>query len=58
MAYQDFLLDKRVTQRHLDKGILDPKLVEKALAALPDRSANIAPPTSADEAPEADGDED
>jgi hypothetical protein len=43
MAYQDFLLDKRIVQRHLDKGIVDAKQMEKSIAALPDRAANIAP---------------
>ena len=42
MANQDFLLDKRVLQRNLDKGVVDAKAVEKMLAALPDRADNVA----------------
>ena len=41
MAYQDFLLDKRIVQRHLDKGIVDAKAVDKAIKDLPDRADNV-----------------
>lgn len=36
----DFDFDKRVRERHLASGILEPKVVEKYLAALPDQEAN------------------
>jgi hypothetical protein len=53
MAYQDFLLDKRIVQRHIDKGFVDAKLLEKAIKDLPDRAENVT--SSALEA-DADGD--
>jgi hypothetical protein len=41
MAYQDFLLDKRIVQRHIDKGIVDAKVVDKSIKELPDRTDNV-----------------
>lgn len=41
MAYQDFLLDKRIVQRHIDKGIVDAKVVDKSIKELPDRTDNM-----------------
>lgn len=55
MAYQDFLLDKRIVQRHIDKGLLDPKVVEKAIKELPDRADNAT--STALEADDDGGDE-
>jgi hypothetical protein len=40
MAYQDFLIDKRILQRNLDKGLVDGKTFDKLLAGLPDRADN------------------
>ncbi len=42
MAYQDFLLDKRIVQRNLDKGLVDGKQLDKLIASLPDRADNAA----------------
>jgi len=53
MAYSDWLIDKRVVQRNLHKGLVDPKELDKLTKALPDRTDNIAAP-EADE-PETDG---
>ena len=39
---QEFLLDKRIVQRNVDKGLIDAKTVEKLQAALPDRADNVA----------------
>lgn len=41
MAYQDFLLDKRIVQRHIDKGIVDAKVVDRSIKDLPDRADNV-----------------
>jgi len=38
----EFLLDKRIIQRNVDKGLLDAKAAEKALSSLPDRADNVA----------------
>jgi hypothetical protein len=42
MAYKDFIIDKRIIQRNLDKGLVDSKQLEKLVAALPDRADNVA----------------
>jgi hypothetical protein len=42
MAYLDFLFDKRIIERHIEKGLVDPVDYEKWLASLPDRSENAA----------------
>lgn len=42
MAYQDFLIDKRILQRNIDKGLVDPKQLDKLVASLPDRADNVA----------------
>ena len=38
----EFLFDKRIIQRNVDKGLLDAKAADKALAYLPDRADNVA----------------
>lgn len=43
MAYQDFLIDKRIVQRSIDKGLVDAKTFDKSLTTLPDRAENVAP---------------
>lgn len=43
MAYPDFLIDKRVLQRNIDKGVVDATQHETRLASLPDRADNVAP---------------
>jgi hypothetical protein len=40
MSYPDFLLDKRVLQRNLKKGLVDAKEYEKLVARLPDVANN------------------
>ena len=42
MAYKEFLIDKRIVQRHIDKGVVDSKQYDKHLSALPDRAENAA----------------
>lgn len=42
MAYQEFLIDKRIVARHIEKGFVDVKLYEKGITQLPDRTENIA----------------
>lgn len=38
----EFLFDKRIIQRNVDKGLLDAKTADKTLANLPDRADNVA----------------
>ena len=40
MSSQDFLFDKRVIQRNVEKGLLDQKTVQKTISSLPDRADN------------------
>lgn len=42
MAYKDFLIDKRILQRNIDKGVVDAKQFDKLLTSLPDRTENAA----------------
>ncbi|UJR78556.1 hypothetical protein [Sandaracinus amylolyticus] len=42
MAYKDFLIDKRILQRNIDKGLVDAKQYDKLLTSLPDRAENAA----------------
>ncbi len=37
----EFLFDKRIIQRNVDKGLVDAKTVEKTLSTLPDRADNV-----------------
>jgi hypothetical protein len=39
---QEFLLDKRIVQRNVEKGLIDAKTVEKLQSTLPDRADNVA----------------
>jgi hypothetical protein len=43
MSYPEFLIDKRVVQRNIAKGIVDAKEYKKLLEALPDVSSNAEP---------------
>lgn len=52
----EFLFDKRILQRNIDKGLLDSKVAEKSLSNLADLTDNVAI-TSYDE-PELDADDD
>ncbi len=40
MAYSNQLIDKRVVERNIAKGLVDPEEYKKSLEALPDREAN------------------
>ncbi|HEY8429813.1 MAG TPA: hypothetical protein VIL20_15620 [Sandaracinaceae bacterium] len=40
MAYPEFLIDRRVVQRNIAKGLVDAKEYEKYLAELPDVQGN------------------
>ena len=42
MAYSDWLVDKRVIERNLRKGLVDPKELEKLHKQLPDLADNVA----------------
>ena len=55
MAYQDFLIDKRVLQRNIDQGLVEPKQYDKLLGTLPDRADNVAPVTVDDDEDDDDG---
>ncbi|MBX7193653.1 MAG: hypothetical protein K1X94_16470 [Sandaracinaceae bacterium] len=49
----EFLFDKRILQRNIDKGLLEAKTADKTLSSLPDRADNVAI-TSYDDEPSAD----
>jgi hypothetical protein len=38
----EFLFDRRILQRNIDKGLVDAKTVEKTLSSLPDKADNVA----------------
>jgi hypothetical protein len=40
MPYPEFLVDKRVVQRNIAKGLVDPARLEKELTSLPDSQPN------------------
>lgn len=40
MAYDNSLIDKRVVERNIKKGLVDPELLKTAIEGLPDREAN------------------
>ncbi len=42
MAIPDFLIDKRVLQRNIDKSVVEVGQYEKLLTSLPDRADNVA----------------
>ena len=41
MAYDNFLIDKRVVERNISKGLVDPEQLKAQIEALPDREANL-----------------
>ena len=43
MSYPDFLLDKRVVGRTIEKGLVDKKEYQKALKSLADAESNAEP---------------
>jgi hypothetical protein len=41
MAYDNFLIDKRIVERNITKGLVDPEVLKKHIEALPDREQNL-----------------
>ena len=41
MAYEDFLIDKRVVERNIKKGLVEESELKKQIEALPDREQNL-----------------
>ncbi len=56
MSYPEFLIDKRVIQRNVAKGLVDAKEYEKLLTRLPDvqHNADACAPETAEEPDELD----
>jgi hypothetical protein len=40
MAYDNFLIDKRIVERNIAKGLVDTEALKKQIEALPDREQN------------------
>jgi hypothetical protein len=40
MAYDNFLIDKRIVERNIAKGLVDTETLKKQVEALPDREQN------------------
>jgi hypothetical protein len=57
MAYDNFLVDKRVVERNVAKGLVEPEALKKQIEALPDREQNCVR-VSLDGEAEADDDDD
>ncbi len=41
MAYDDFLIDKRVVERNIKKGLVEEEQLKRQIEALPDRESNL-----------------
>lgn len=41
MAYEDFLIDKRVVERNIKKGLVEEEALKRQIEALPDRESNL-----------------
>lgn len=41
MAYEDFLVDKRVVERNIKKGLVEEEALKRQIEALPDRESNL-----------------
>jgi hypothetical protein len=41
MAYDDFLVDKRVVERNIKKGLVEEEALKRQIEALPDRENNL-----------------
>jgi hypothetical protein len=41
MAYDDFLVDKRVVERNIKKGLIEEEALKRQIEALPDRESNL-----------------
>jgi hypothetical protein len=40
MAYDNFLIDKRIVERNIAKGLVEAEAYKKQVEALPDRESN------------------
>ncbi len=40
MAYDNFLIDKRIVERNIAKGLVDSEALKKHIESLPDREQN------------------
>ena len=40
MAYDNFLIDKRIVERNIAKGLVEAETYKKQVEALPDRESN------------------
>lgn len=60
MSYSDQLIDKRVVERNIAKGLVDPAELKKQIEALPDTEQNavLVSLDGSDDAPDDDIDED
>lgn len=54
MAYDNFLVDKRVVERNIAKGLVDNEALKKQIEALPDREQNCVRVSLDGEAEDAD----
>ena len=58
MAYDNFLIDKRIVERNIAKGLVEPEALKKQIEALPDREQNCIHVSLDGEADDADLDGD
>ena len=40
MAYDNSMIDKRVVERNIAKGLVDPEVLKRQIDSLPDRESN------------------
>ncbi len=57
MAYDNFLIDKRIVERNIAKGLVDSDALKKQIDALPDREQNCVHVSLDGEAVDDDDDE-
>jgi hypothetical protein len=58
MAYDNFLIDKRIVERNITKGLVDTEALKKQIEALPDREQNCIRVSLDGEAVDDDDDDD
>lgn len=58
MAYDNFLIDKRIVERNIAKGLVDSEAYKKQVEALPDREQNCVHVSVDGETSDADLDDD
>ena len=58
MAYDNFLIDKRIVERNIAKGLVEPEAYKKQVEALPDRESNCVHVSVDGETSDDDDDED